>query len=295
MNISTSNLIDKNSPILVDSFSKSRDTQLAKIAKLLTPKEVVAQGYLKDLLLAKKNMTQMGMNRTISAFVDKFNPIGLAAIDECNEISKLLQTSGFIVRDDSIPKERFKLTCYGNDDNSIPAYIGLCTLVPFKLDNNLLMKTENFTEKEVEDHFNDIKSYWSILDSGGTSGIVDLVKKINETEDEFFNKARDFNASMSGKLFNRPYNTNSLVMLAKSCKNARYFSDPWISFCFEFESIRIKNNAPNFLISFELASFSNIKEIQSRMGTYVTEITLFYKVEKPFIGSFKFERNSTTY
>lgn len=288
------NNINKDSPIIVDSFSKTLDSQMTKIRNQLTPRRTVSEGYLSNLLLAKNNMTQTGMVSAGRAFTDKLKAMMPAYCEECDEITRLLQTSGFIVRDENIPHEYYKLLFFGNSDKNVPTYIGLLLPVQFKLDNKLLMKTENFTEKEVIDHFNDVKAYWSILESGGT-GIIELVKKINDDEDSFFAKARDFNSIMSGKLFNRPYNTVSLALTSKSAKNIKYFSDPWLGFCVEMETMRIKNNAPHFMVKFELASFSNLKEVQNKMATYYASIVLFYKVEKPLLGSFKFERNGVIY
>lgn len=289
------NSLSKDGPIITDSFSKSMDSQLARVAKHLTPRETVTQGYLKHLLLSKNNMTQRGVQSAHDIFVNKLSAIIPAADEETNEIAKLVQTAGFILRDENILKEYFKIRYFGNAEKSIPEYIGLTTPIQFKLDNNLLMKTENFTEKDVINHFNDIKAYWSILDSGSSSGVVELVKKINTIEDEFFTKARDFNSAMSGKLFNRPFNTVSLCLTSKSAKNVKYYTDPWLGFCVSMESLRIKDNAPNFMISFDLASFSDIKEVQNKIATYFASITLFYKVTKPFFGSFKFERNGVIY
>lgn len=289
------NSLSKDGPIITDSFSKSMDSQLVRVAKHLTPRETVTRGYLKNLLLAKNNMTQSGMQSTHDAFVNKLSGITSSADEEINEIAKLVQTAGFILRDENIPKEYFKLQFFGNAGKSMPEYVGLTTPIQFKLDNNLLMKTENFTEKDVINHFNDVKAYWSILDSGASSGVVELVKKINTIEDEFFTKARDFNSAMSGKLFNRPFNTVSLCLTSKGSKNVKYYTDPWIGFCVRMESLRIKDSAPNFMISFDLASFSDMKEVQNKIATYFASITLFYKVTKPFIGSFKFERNGIVY
>lgn len=289
--------LTKNGPLIIDTQSSMIDPQVAKVAKHLSNKKLNYHGHINHLLLSRNNMTDAGIRYAHDGFLDKLKSILPSANEEVNELTKLIQTSGYTVLDQSIPDDYIHVSSFfGSSNQSIPTYIGLSMVTKFKLDNKLLMKQQQFTEKDVINHFDDVKAYWNLIESGAaSSALIELVKKINNDEDSFFVKARDFNASMAGKLFNRPYNTVSLALTSKGAKNVKYYTDPWIGFCTKMQNMRIKNGDPNFMITYNLASFDDIKEIQNHIGTYYLEITLYYSVTKPFLGSFKFERNGKVF
>lgn len=282
-------------PIVVSNLGKT-DPQIDKVKRSMQPKTVLAQGYFKDLV--RSNMTEAGCNKAYNDITKKIiNNLIPTVTSEIDEITKIFQGAGLIKRNETVPKELFKLSALGSNDAAVPKYVGIKVPIPYELDLKKLCLAESMKEGEVDDHFSDIKAYWGLLSNGSApnDGIVELFKKINDTENRFYSKAKDYNAIMAGKTLTRDFGVDALVTTHKACASIVYYPDPWISFCLNMCLLRLRENNPNWEFSFNLSSWESHKAYQSCTATYYAAITIYYKVINKMFGGCQFERNGRTY
>lgn len=281
------------SPLIVNDLKKT-DAQLEKIKESMTPSRIVAQGYFKNLIA--NNMTEAGMNKAYDSMTRKvINNIIPRVHEDVDEVIKIFQTSGIVKRNETVPKEYYTVSFLGSKDNAIPEYVGIGIPVSFELDLKKMMQFEGFSESDVKDHFDDIKGYWNLLEnSSNTEGLVQLLKKINDKEDSFYAKAKDYATTIAGKTLTRLFGVTALMCTSKGCKNIKYCPDPWISFCLNMSLLRIKDNAPNWEVEFKLTSWESAKSFDSCNAKYYMKITIYYKTVKKMFGC-DFVRNGITY
>lgn len=280
------------SPIIVNDLKKT-NPQLEKIRNKMTPSRVMTEGYFKNLMA--NNMTQSGINSVNGNLMSKItNGVIPIMSDEVNEIVKIFQTSGLINRNESVPGDYYNIRFLGGD-NAVPNYVGVSAYVPYELNLKELMRMEGFTEDDVKKHFNDIKGYWNLLSNGGAAtGMVDLLNKVNNDEDEFYGKVKDFFTTVAGKTLTYLYSVKALMCTSKGCKNIGYCPDPWISIFLSGDVMRLKGNEPNWSVRFNLTSWETAEAFNKCTAKYFMEVSLFYKVNKKLFGC-TFERNGTTY
>ena len=284
----------KVAPLIISDLAKV-DPQLQKIKDKLTPNTIIAQGFFKNLV--SHNMTQAGVNKASDAITSRVvNGIIPTVSDEIDEVVKLFQPTGMVTRNESVPKDYFRIRCLGHDKSDIPEYVGVSAFVPYELNLKELMRQEGFTENDVKNHFNDVKGYWTLVNSGGNaSGLVELCNKINEKEDEFFHKICDYTTVMAGKTLTRSFGVDAFVMTSKGCKNIGYFPDPWISVFVRTDLLRLKDNNPNWSVRFNLTSWESGDGFKGCTAKYYMEVTLYYKCKGKIFGGCTFERNGITY
>lgn len=284
----------KTQPLIISDLKKT-DIQVAKIKEHLTPSKIIAQGFFKNLYA--NNMTEAGAEKAYSAMASKIiNNIVPTTRPEIDEIVKLYQTAGLIKRNETVPKDFVKMYVLGSKDNAIPEYVGVSLAMPFELDTKKLMTSEGFTEDDVKKHFDDIKAYWALLESGAadSGSFSSMLAKVNDCEDSFYSKACDYNNIIAGKTLTRNFGVRALCCTHKGCRNIKYCPDPWISFCLEMNTLRIKDNKPDFEVQFKLKEWESSKAFDSCSAKYFMEVVLYYKVNKKLFGM-EFERNGTTY
>ncbi len=264
----------------------------------LFKKVTVGSGTLNNIELAPKynKITEQGFNQTRDAFLSKARSIIADAEGEIQAILKSYSNAGIIKVDSTIPASWYRLNALGSKNESIPAYFELSLSQPYIIDMNNMLNVIGLKEDEIKEHLEDVKAYWSIIDSAQSNVIIDLAKKINSVEDMFFKKACDFTSYMANKTLTRTWDTRAISCTAKGCeKFMKYVTDPFLTFATEMATIAAPNGTPSYAVYADLVSLEDKEFSGGQISKYAIWPSLFYKVEKSMFGSFKFSRQGQSW
>lgn len=299
--LNESSVTAKFGPMIIGDVNVS-DARISTIHKMLTPSKLMLQGNLNAFAIAASKADKMSDSGADAAYYDicskmqNNKEILNLATEEFYQIADIYQKAGFIKPNRTVP-EYYKFTFLGNDSNRYPLYIGLTRYMPFELDLKKMFQVENIKEEDIKNHFQDVKAYWDMVDStSNPENLMDIAKKVNSVEDDLYAKAKDYTSYVAGKTLTSMYACNALCALNKGCKNIKYCQDPYIAFCIQMETMRVKDNAPNWKVGFNLTSWESSKDFNQTTATYSVATTIYYKVIPPrFLGKCSFERNGKTY
>lgn len=264
----------------------------------LFKKITVGSGVLNNIELAPKynKITETGFNQTRDAFLAKARSIMTDAESELQSILKSYANAGIIKVDSTVPANWYRLNALGSKNDAIPAYFELALSQPYIIDMNNMLNIIGIKEDEVKEHLEDVKAYWSIIDSAQSNVIIDLAKKINSVEEVFFKKACEFTSYMANKTLTRTWDTRAITCTSKGCeKFMKYVTDPFLTFATEMATIAAPNGTPSYAVYADLISLEDKEFSGGQISKYAIWPSLFYKVDKGMFGNFKFSRQGQSW
>lgn len=264
----------------------------------LFKKITVGSGVLNNIELAPKynKISEAGFNQTRDAFLAKARSIMTDAESELQAILKSYANAGIIKVDSTVPANWYRLNALGSKNDAIPVYFELALSQPYIIDMNNMLNIIGIKEDEVKEHLEDVKAYWSIIDSAQPNVIIDLAKKINSVEEVFFKKACEFTSYMANKTLTRTWDTRAITCTSKGCeKFMKYVTDPFLTFATEMATISAPNGTPSYAVYADLISLEDKEFSGGQISKYAIWPSLFYKVDKGMLGNFKFSRQGRSW